>query len=115
MTDAESVVTDWTDAIDRNLVRDSKTGREYYAAYGEAIGSGLFDWELFFDSIVLSYFGREEYAINGFHIFLADQKRNGFIRRHVVNDEETPIRDRSANGRRSNPRNTASRFSSRLR
>jgi len=57
----------------------NKFRRYYYSGYRD----NLFDWELYFDTIVLTYFKAEEYAINGFHIFLDSQRDNGFIPRHI--------------------------------
>lgn len=52
---------------------------DYYAAYGD----NLYDWEHYFDSIALSYFNAEIYAINGLKMCLHNQREDGFICRHI--------------------------------
>jgi len=73
------------DLMVKDGIRYYDKAKKYcYSGYGD----NLFDWELYFDSIVLEYFGAEEYAINAFRIFLNFQKENGFIPRHIYIGEE---------------------------
>ncbi len=61
-----------------------RSKRYFYSGYG----NNLFDWEVYFDSIVLGYFSAEDYIINSLRIFLDFQKENGFIPRHIYTGEE---------------------------
>ncbi len=54
------------------------TGLDYYTSYTD-----LYDWELYYDTLALAYLGNESYGINGINIFLANQREDGFIPRHV--------------------------------
>ncbi len=56
-----------------------ETGKEYYTGYEYAT---LYDWDQFFENIVLLYLGwSTKYAQNGVTIFLDLQKDNGHIQR----------------------------------
>lgn len=65
----------------------NKAKKYCYSGYG----NNLFDWELYFDSIVLGYFNAEEYIVNALRLFLEFQKENGFIPRHIYIGEEEEI------------------------
>lgn len=64
---------------ERGIYRNGKTGLEYYSSYTD-----LYDWELYFDGIALSYFGGESFAISGLKIFLSDLRPDGFISRRIL-------------------------------
>ncbi len=64
----------------RGFKRDPRTARSFFTGYGEAV----YDWELYFDSIVLAYLGSTEHTINGIHMFLDAQGPDGFIPRRVI-------------------------------
>jgi len=48
--------------------------REYYTSYVD-----LYDWELYYDTIALAYFGGESYAIDGIKMFLSEQRPDGLL------------------------------------
>lgn len=58
--------------------RHQETGLDYYTSYTD-----LYDWELYYDTLALAYLGNHSYGINGIQIFLANQRDDGFIPRHV--------------------------------
>ena len=69
--------------IKEGIRYSDKFKKYYYSGYG----NNLFDWELYFDTIVLNYFKAEEYVVNGLHIFLDSQKENGFIPRRICMED----------------------------
>src|SRR5690242_7790060 len=64
---------------ERGVKRREPGGWEYYSGYG----ANLYDWELFFDAICLSYFGRGDLALNGLHWFLSAIREDGFVPRSL--------------------------------
>ena len=62
----------------KGIQRNEELGLDYYSSYGD-----LYDWELYFDAILLAYYGGEDYAIQGLRIFLAKQQASGFIPRRI--------------------------------
>ena len=57
---------------------------EYFSVYS----TNIYDWELFFDTIALSYFGSGQYAENVLHWFLSEQRDDGFICRKQIPDRQ---------------------------
>ncbi|WP_157950128.1 MGH1-like glycoside hydrolase domain-containing protein [Vallitalea okinawensis] len=54
-------------------------------AYGE-----LYDWDLYFEMLFLSYFGISKYCRNGVEMFLDQQHESGFIARTMGNEYPKP-------------------------
>ncbi len=77
----------------RGIQHNEESGLDYYSSYGD-----LYDWELYFDSILLAYYGGEDYAIQGLRIFLKKQQPNGFIPRripkHPIPENVAPLSQR---------------------
>ncbi|HHV80529.1 TPA: hypothetical protein GXX44_02435 [bacterium] len=83
--DSKNIVNKVRELMTKEGIRYSnKFKKYYYSGYGD----NLFDWELYFDTIVLLYFKAEQYAINGLHIFLDSQKENGFIPRRIYMEDD---------------------------
>jgi len=65
----------------QGLQRHGQCGRTYYTSYTD-----LYDWEMYFDGLMLAYFGGEEHTVSGLRIFLSCQREDGFISRRVLKD-----------------------------
>ncbi len=75
----------------KGIQRNEESGLDYYSSY-----SDLYDWELYFDAILLAYYGGEDFAIQGLRVFLAKQQASGFIPRRIPKhrtDEDAALRD----------------------
>lgn len=51
-------------------------------------GEEFYDWDLFFESLFLSYIGNPKHARNNVELFLDRQKENGFVSRAIVTPRE---------------------------
>ncbi len=74
----------------KGIQRNEELGLDYYSSYGD-----LYDWELYFDTVLLAYYGGESYAIQGLRVFLAKQQAGGFVPRripqHRTNEDLAPL------------------------
>ena len=66
----------------KGLSRQAGTGLVYPSSYRGT----LYDWDLYFDSLALLYFGLRQPAIGGLQMFLRSQREDGFICRRIVAD-----------------------------
>ena len=64
---------------ERGVKRHEPGGWEYYSGYG----ANLYDWELFFDAICLSYYSRGDLALNGLRWYLTAIGQDGFVPRSL--------------------------------
>lgn len=78
----------------RGIHRHETLGLEYYSSYF----GDLYDWELYFDSVLLAYYGGDEFAVQGLRVFLKNQRPDGFIPRripkHPLPDDAPPLAKR---------------------
>lgn len=75
-----SVIADAKDLAKRGILIDECTGLEYYSGYPY---KALFDWDLYFETIIQMYFGwPTTYARNGVTMFLQSQHESGYIPRN---------------------------------
>jgi hypothetical protein len=73
----------------QGLKRPADGRPEFYTGYGTV----LYDWDAYFDTIALAYFGGEKYAANGLRYFLDAQRSDGFIpRRILIEPRPSPCR-----------------------
>jgi putative isomerase len=67
---------------EKGLKRQAVTGLLYPTSYGGT----LYDWDLYFDSLALLYYGLDQPAMDGVRMFLRSQQQSGFICRRIVPD-----------------------------
>ncbi|MHB1357432.1 MAG: MGH1-like glycoside hydrolase domain-containing protein [Anaerolineae bacterium] len=68
---------------ERGIMRHEPEGWEYYSGYG----ANLYDWELFFDAICLSYYNRGDLALNSLRWYLSVVRKDGFLPRSLRPNE----------------------------
>lgn len=86
MPDSSDLIRIDTMMRGKGVFLHEETGKEYYTGYEYAT---LYDWDQYFENIVLLYLGwSTKYAKNGIEIFCDLQKENGHIQRSSKGGEE---------------------------
>ncbi len=81
-------VDDFISRVDTLNYDIAQKGVLYYAPHDEELLTGytyhqVYDWDSYFESIYLSYFGVSDYCFNNTKSFLKYQKENGFVSRTI--------------------------------
>ncbi len=68
----------------RGIRRDPSTNMQFYTGYSYGT---LYDWDMYFETIIQAYFGKINYAKNSLIVFLEHQRDSGFIPRCIPERE----------------------------